>query len=67
MSTQPPNNRQKGDFVKPAAPAKKMAVSQSAKAKSASKTNNVNPKAKSQMHRRSRTGTLKTIIKWLEV
>ncbi|KAL0939020.1 uncharacterized protein CTRU02_205630 [Colletotrichum truncatum] len=56
MSTLPPNHS-RNDFMRSTA-AVNMAVASSAKAKSACKTtnNNANPKAKTQMHRRSRTG-----------
>ncbi|KAI1412643.1 PRO1 protein [Hypoxylon sp. FL1857] len=53
MSTLPPNPQ--GDLMRAATV--NMAVAQPTKSKAASKqTNNANPKAKSQMHRRSRTG-----------
>ncbi|KAI1083271.1 PRO1 protein [Whalleya microplaca] len=53
MSSPPPNSRE--DLMRAANV--NMAVAQPPKSKAASKqTNNANPKAKSQMHRRSRTG-----------
>ncbi|KAL2113660.1 hypothetical protein VUR80DRAFT_3114 [Thermomyces stellatus] len=52
MATQPPKRQL--DPLKPSSA--NMAVAQSAKPKSASKASSTNPKAKTQLHRRSRTG-----------
>jgi hypothetical protein len=56
MSTLPPDHH-KG-ISRASENTVNMTVSQSTKAKPASKANNGKPKTKTQMHRRSRTGTL---------